>query len=170
MIWKYLLFLLKTKPSMLLILQWFVAYIHSWGKCQISFRSERKWGCNFFKSQLMDPLNFLHGSQVENPALEEESYRRVFSVSVYSSLSPDLSWISYSPSLSPFPAVSISSLYLSFLTSSSHSLPSLHFLFSFSIIYFSVHSAHDHQEQALELVCSWQTDEVWAKREIHPDM
>lgn len=61
---------------MLLILQWFVAYIHSWGKCQISVRSERKWGGNFFKSQLRDPLNFLHGSQVENPDLEEERYRK----------------------------------------------------------------------------------------------
>lgn len=119
----------------------------------------------------MDPLNFLHGSQVENPDLEEERYRKK-SLLCFSPFLPFPRFVlnPFPPSPSLFPAVSISSLYLSFLTSSSHSLPSLHFLFSFSIIHFSVHSAHDHQEQALELVCSWQKDEVWAKREMHHGM
>lgn len=112
----------------------------------------------FLKSQFTDPLKFLHGSPVENPELEEERYRekkkkRTLSLLVFILPFPQTCLVFLNPLFLQF--LDISALYLSslhsFLTSSSHSLPLLHFPFSLSVTYHSIHSEHEKVHQGRPL-------------------
>lgn len=136
-----------------------MAYVHSWEKCQILVKSKGKLGYKYFKSQFMDSLYILHGSQVENPDLEAERYRSLLCCYLFLPFTrlalnllfpfPVVLPCSFSPvlfSICIFCIFPSSSLH-SYLTSSSHSLPSLHCLFLLSVTHFSRHSALEQAHQ-----------------------